>query len=263
MTLSGVMAKFARADTHLNALRAEIPVFFDRDPYSFAECLDCEAGEYGLRIEIREPIPLMWSVIVGDYVHNLRSALDHLAWQLVLVSGGTPNARTAFPIFTSEPSNGRARTAWDAMTAGMHDAIIETLREVQPYARADRASEHGLAILAALSNADKHRLPVARFSAIAAHDPGSLGLLPLRGVEILDAKIATGIPLEDGDQFAWAKVRCTGPNPEIEVKGPLPMHVAFSAGTREVPMQGLVDVGQYAQQLMVLLTALCSKEGLI
>jgi hypothetical protein len=263
MTLAGIMAKFERADAHLKALRAEIPVFFDGDPYGFGEYLDCEAGEYGLRIEIRQPIPLMWSVIVGDYVHNLRSALDHLAWQLVLVSGGTPGTRTAFPIFIEEPWSGRPRTRWDAMTAGMHETIIETLREVQPYAQAKRAQEHGLAILAALSNEDKHRLPVARFSAIAAHEPGSLGLFPLRDVEILDAKIATGVALEDGDQFAWAKVRCTGPDPEIEVKGPIPMHVAFSAGTHEVPIEGLVDVGQYTQQLTVLLTALCSKEGLI
>jgi len=34
----------------------------------------------------------------GDIVHNLRSALDHLAFQLVLAGGHTPTTETAFPV---------------------------------------------------------------------------------------------------------------------------------------------------------------------
>jgi hypothetical protein len=34
----------------------------------------------------------------NDAVHNLRSALDYLAWQLVEVNGNTPNEKTCFCI---------------------------------------------------------------------------------------------------------------------------------------------------------------------
>ena len=37
----------------------------------------------------------------GDMIHNLRSALDHLAWQLVLANAMTPSGDTSFPIAES------------------------------------------------------------------------------------------------------------------------------------------------------------------
>ncbi len=39
----------------------------------------------------------------GDIVHNLRSALDHLAFQLVLAGGHTPTTETAFPVWKIPP----------------------------------------------------------------------------------------------------------------------------------------------------------------
>jgi hypothetical protein len=42
---------------------------------------------------------VMWAGILGDVVHNWRSALDHLVWQLVLLDtgeDGTPEHQ--FPI---------------------------------------------------------------------------------------------------------------------------------------------------------------------
>lgn len=39
-----------------------------------------------------------WGAQIGEVVHALRSALDHLAWQLVIAGGGTPNNRTQFPV---------------------------------------------------------------------------------------------------------------------------------------------------------------------
>lgn len=38
------------------------------------------AGEAGspFHLRMREPIPLMWGVILGEAIHDLRSALDHV-----------------------------------------------------------------------------------------------------------------------------------------------------------------------------------------
>lgn len=51
-----------------------------------------------VRIALGE-FPIGPSIISGDLVHNLRSSLDHLAWQLVKVSGGEPGGWTYFPIY--------------------------------------------------------------------------------------------------------------------------------------------------------------------
>jgi hypothetical protein len=47
----------------------------------------------------------MWGVQVGEIVHNLRSALDHSIWELVILTTGRPPAlptKNQFPIFKSK-----------------------------------------------------------------------------------------------------------------------------------------------------------------
>ena len=39
---------------------------------------------------------------LGDFVYNLRSGLDQLAWQLCLSAGGDPGRDTMFPIYEKE-----------------------------------------------------------------------------------------------------------------------------------------------------------------
>lgn len=41
-------------------------------------------------------------MLVGDYVHNVRSALDHVVWQLVIANRGAPGRHTQFPIALTE-----------------------------------------------------------------------------------------------------------------------------------------------------------------
>ena len=43
-------------------------------------------------------VPVEWSVIIGETLYNMRSALDHLIWQLVLANGHTPGRHNQFPI---------------------------------------------------------------------------------------------------------------------------------------------------------------------
>lgn len=46
-------------------------------------------------------LPFQAVAIAGDVISNLRSARDHLAWQLVESAGGRPGRHTGFPIFDS------------------------------------------------------------------------------------------------------------------------------------------------------------------
>ncbi len=76
-----------------------------------------------------------FSVVVGDVIHNLRSALDHLAWQLVILDGGQPNDSTQFPIYESATNaGGNPRNV--TIQPGIRDQrIIDALIAAQPFDR--------------------------------------------------------------------------------------------------------------------------------
>jgi hypothetical protein len=61
---------------------------------------------YGVQVSKR-PNP-DWPVVLGDYVHNLRSALDHLTWRVV-EQHGTPTDQTQFPVYLTQK---KFRAAW-------------------------------------------------------------------------------------------------------------------------------------------------------
>jgi len=106
---------------------------------------------------LKEP-PAMIGVILGDVVNNVRSALDHLACQFVIHSGNKPTRSTAFPIMTENPKlDAGTKRYWERSTDGMSVDIKTLLDGPQPYQGGDDAGPKFLAILAALSNWDKHR----------------------------------------------------------------------------------------------------------
>jgi hypothetical protein len=91
--LDGYWEKVKRANVHLSFLDEQIQGFIDSEPYKVETEPGSQAGEVLLYANaLREPPTQEWSAIVGDVVHNLRSALDHLVWQLTLANGHTPPA---------------------------------------------------------------------------------------------------------------------------------------------------------------------------
>src|SRR5262249_28235966 len=108
------------------------------------------------RVRFLTPPPLRLSLLIGDGIHNLRSALDHLAWQLVVANHSTPNSETGFPI-SDLPKNFKSLLHQRLGAASSQaKAVCEGL---QPY----RGGKDALWRLHRLDIADKHRLliPVA------------------------------------------------------------------------------------------------------
>ncbi len=141
--------------------------FFGRNPYEVVRDFDSEANQHVVQVKVRERPPHKWSPIIGDIVHNMRSALDHLAWQLVIRNECTPSSKTQFPILSKDPfeCNAYAKTKhwknaldrWNTQTEGMNPFDIAFLKELQPYQRTYDTASHPLDRLRELSNRDKHR----------------------------------------------------------------------------------------------------------
>lgn len=166
--LGGVVAKFNRAKHQFDVLRTEIGSFSDQDPQPHFSrgYFDPDAWEWIERFQIREPPPLRWGVMLGECVHNLRSALDHLVCQLTLLDGGTMDdcAQAQFPI--ASKSEAQFEQMADARIPGLSKWHRAMVKRAQPYRAGDLAWKHPLAILAELSNADKHRLINPTYSII-------------------------------------------------------------------------------------------------
>jgi hypothetical protein len=104
------------------------------------------------------------ALLIGDAIHNLRSALDHLVYELA-----PPKVRkrgkTQFPIFKDECEFKAIGAKWIAGISGDERALIE---RVQPWnAPGGAPADNPLAILNRLSNIDKHRLLIPVIAAVS------------------------------------------------------------------------------------------------
>jgi hypothetical protein len=163
--LEGVREKLIRADEHLHAVKTAEAEFIVTEENGvrrqYEEHITEKSGRPGVtwRANLNPAPPLRIAVLCGDFVHNLRSSLDHLARALVLENAGTPSdtpPTTQFPICQDRLT--RADDIRDVTVVGGISAEAEYLIDtVQPYQRVDDPTLHPLWLLHELWNIDKHR----------------------------------------------------------------------------------------------------------
>ena len=153
--------KLDRALYHLHSLKTETSSWLKTEPYKFVHDLDSKTGQKLVVVELLEPVPREFAAITGDCLHNLRSALDNLAFSLAVRYSGTLPEKIArkveFPIFTD-----RAMTSEERRNKiGRIDPEAQaTIEKLQPYETGEKnAPNHILSVLHDLSIKDKHRVP--------------------------------------------------------------------------------------------------------
>ena len=221
--LDGIHVKLARAEELWNELGASLAQFLEGAPYRSEGAFDAETSEWVVRFRLDEEPPLRWGILIGDVVHNLRSALDHLAWQLVLVNGCEPTRRTQFPIYCDEARfSGRGQ----AQIAGMADEDKATIEELQPFRqRSERERPHELMVLQYLSNVDKHRVVHTTLVQTAGSQFRIFGLEDISGIGQLAPQFGA---LSDGAELVRIAVVPEGPAPRLSVDAQLEFDVAFA-----------------------------------
>lgn len=94
-------AKLHRANTHLGTLNKLVDEFEASEPYSLSPEPGDKPDEVAYRLRIMQQTPAEISTVVGDVLHNLRSALDSVAYELAVQSKGELTEReeqvTFFP----------------------------------------------------------------------------------------------------------------------------------------------------------------------
>lgn len=106
--LDGALTKVERAKQHVGDLEAELRAFHGTNPYVVAAKRNPETHQLVYYVASVQEVPRSISAIAGDVLQNLRSALDHLAYQLVCSGlGGNPRSKRRAPL--PSPSPGRPR----------------------------------------------------------------------------------------------------------------------------------------------------------
>lgn len=166
--LAGVRAKIARADEHIHDLEGRLKTFFGKHPYKVAVQRDPKTRKPIYYLAGVEDVPPDIALVVGDVIQNLRSALDHLAYQLVLVGTGKPGPffHVYFPIFDSAPEYKAGKTR---QIKGMRQEAIDAVDAIKPY----KGGNDTLWQLHSLNRIDKHRLILTAGSTFESVDIGA------------------------------------------------------------------------------------------
>lgn len=94
--LIGPKAKLERAREHLADVISLWRKYCETLPFADGQSFNSDGVEV-IWISVSQPPPRQIGVVVGDAVHNLRSALDCLACDLVRANGLQPKPNTGFP----------------------------------------------------------------------------------------------------------------------------------------------------------------------
>ena len=123
-------AKIARADTQIRELVTEMDAFCTDIKGSIVHQVDGDSDTQAWIYRGTTPVaPFEWSIRIGEILYNLRSALDHIVWQLVLANGEKPSRGNEFPVVNTPE-------AWPSLSRrkleGVQDGAKEAIRRLQP-----------------------------------------------------------------------------------------------------------------------------------
>lgn len=241
--LAGCEQKLRRAQVHAQELHDELrglgsgefrAATFRTEKKPGAKNVFCTVVE-----TVEEP-SLHIATIIGDVVHNLRSPLDHLVFELAFLGlrGRRIPEKTAFP-GSRDRANWNSRYVQETMLDGVLKQHRAMLYQLQPcYRRKDRPTEARLrrrgrraaSDLQYLWNEDKHRL----LQAVSVTPVEVIPKLAFRSCAPRGALIIhpgfLGRPLKEGTEVVTVPFRPTGPNPKVDVHIEISCEVSLRSG---------------------------------
>ena len=218
--LRGVEVRLVRAKEHIDALQHESMMFMLDLPKPYGFTIPDEAidGEYIVRAKIIRPPPIRLGVLAADGAHNLRAALDMLAWELALKGPKPPSdddRKTAFPICNNPH-------AWESgatkrMLKWIGEDAVKMIHSFQPYNRPGKPPR--LMVIQAIDNWAKHH---------AIPNLVSFGISRFQITSRFEIVSQEQRIVEDGDEIC--RVRRIEPisDPNEHLQATMKCHVGFA-----------------------------------
>lgn len=145
-----------RAADHIIDFQAQLPEVIKTQPHTIRRDPQGDSGEFFYERAVGNDFLMDLGPIVGDAIHNLRSALDHIAYAVALSDTARLKPKDLFAVdFRICPNRKKFETAvGKGVESRMRPDWVKFLRSVQPYYR---RNGDDLLRISALDNADKHR----------------------------------------------------------------------------------------------------------
>lgn len=227
--LDTARGKLARGAQHGRHLVQHCEAYRRANPFRFRVEWDAASNRHLVFLEGRKP-PLYLGLILGEVVHDLRSALDHMAWQLAIQHSGRETitqpsvaSRIQFPI-------SRTEDAFKGHAALHHfsNEAITAIDPFQPYHNRPADPVNPLLVIQRLSNTDKHQVLTP-----------SMGQLPLGDIRVHSsepqADIETVAALDTIIDMSAPVMRIlASPDARIEIE-PLRARVCFGTDVTGTP----------------------------
>lgn len=244
--LAGVWLKLAHAHDVLTLLDGEISRVLTAG--SRSEPRDNYDGSFSaMYAPPEQPYPEM-GLMLGDFAHSVRSALDNLVTVLVLQNGQQPIKDNAFPIYTRradwKKNVTKRHPLGEGPLANVSQADYDAIEQLQPFndTSVSDPEDNLLAVLARVNNSDKHAMLLTAAVTSAPVDQEVLAVAPSTArVEIIWTRPAFE-PLVFGSE--QTRYRFVGPVPaewEVLINWPLVVHFTDHLG-RAVPSPKLGDI---------------------
>jgi hypothetical protein len=244
--------KLERAKEHLVEFEAEAGRYLNSRPYETRRehqgKIKTNMWRYVFRIS-KQPDPRL-AAIVGDVLHNVRSALDHI-FCAMLPPQQRARLTAGFPVVRSSiwrDDTGRIyiedseeRERFDNAVRGLSIDAATRLCELQPGA-SETPDRHPLGVLSRLENLDKHRDLISLVFVISDAES-----IVIRSGEVIGEPQRPGF-CEDGTvvaRFGFTPPRTMPPESEVRVE----VH-----GTPQIVVHGALEntYGDLPQLLRVL-----------
>ena len=217
--------KLRRAAEHLALLDEQIDDWMDGAHRYVAE-LDPQSGKKHIIVKVLNPPPVALRLLIGDSLHNFRSALDNLAYELAVAhhGGGLPYPYfkdSEFPIFKRPMKSGERKRK----IGRVHPEAQRIIERLQPYQHPTTYWLDPLWQLNELNNGDKHRLP--NIVQVATHAGAYFPDSPTRPQ---DLEVHMG-PITDGRRVATYTPAPNEPPDEIHTEFLFHANLQFAHNT--------------------------------
>jgi hypothetical protein len=207
----GARDRIERANSHRAELSNLWNTFLEDEPFSFGLHVDDE-GKAELWVDVHSDPPRECGVVIGEWLYNLRTALDYAIYGLAIADSGQfppPSAdKIQFPVCVTAEQFRRQQYR----LSDLSDEHRTRLDEVQPYRSPAGPEAHPLFWLNELARLDRHRSISVVGAAIATSDP--IVYAPNAETVTFD-DVKAGVYLEEGSVLATFTVSPYSPGDEV------------------------------------------------
>lgn len=152
--LAQIIPKIERGKSHIRDLETQVRTFIQNDPYEIQTKRNPDTRQLIYYIASARPTPVNLSLVAGDAIQNLVSALDHLAYQIV---GSDTNDNPPRPNRIYFPVSDDAATYETTKRGKLQGALDESFLVIDSF-KPYKGGTDLLWALQRLNNIEKHRL---------------------------------------------------------------------------------------------------------